>query len=287
MSSCVCVFSNPSIPKDGKEVIQSYGSHYEILSSKLLQHQRESRRRRDKTTEGTTTTTTTLTITSAMDGLFQRNTRVTNDESPKQNGEVNGSTDPSIPAEALSPHQADQVLPIHRVNHNGHKVTKYIAPDGESGRAGIHPLHFFKICWSSTSDASRAVNVLWPVVPAALIVRYTHSDLHLAIFILNYIAMVPCANLIGFAGQEAARKLPRVFGILLETTLGSVVEIILFMVLLHNNKYQVIQAAILGSILATLLLCLGMCFFVGGIRRAEQVFDEVVSEVGNGLLLTA
>jgi Ca2+:H+ antiporter len=99
--------------------------------------------------------------------------------------------------------------------------------------------------------------------------------------------MVPCANLIGFAGQELARKLPRVVGILLETTLGSVVEIILFMVLLSRVQYAVIKAAILGSILSTMLLCLGMCFFVGGMRREEQCFDEAIGEVGNGLLLTA
>jgi Ca2+:H+ antiporter len=99
--------------------------------------------------------------------------------------------------------------------------------------------------------------------------------------------MVPCANLVGFAGQELARKLPRVAGILIETTLGSVVEIVLFIVLLKNNEFGVIRDAILGSILATLLLCLGMCFFVGGMRRDEQNFDEAVSEVGNGLLMTA
>jgi Ca2+:H+ antiporter len=124
-------------------------------------------------------------------------------------------------------------------------------------------------------------------VPAAIALQYARKDLHLAIFILNYIAMVPCANLIGFAGQELARKLPKVFGILIETTLGSVVEIVLFMVLLNQNQFAVIQAAILGSILATLLLCLGLCFVAGGIRHPEQEFDEVVSEVGNGLLLTA
>ncbi|KAG4033221.1 hypothetical protein MFRU_005g02340 [Monilinia fructicola] len=179
------------------------------------------------------------------------------------------------------------MLPTHRVNHKGYKVTKGIQPDGESGRRGIHPFHFFRICWASTSDASRLVNILWPVVPAALAVRYTRPEKHLVIFILNYIAMVPCANLIGFAGQELARKLPKVFGILLETTLGSIVEMILFIVLLTRDEYSVIQAAILGSMLATLLLCLGMCFFVGGLTRDEQEFDEAVSEVGSGLLLTA
>lgn len=63
------------------------------------------------------------------------------------------------------------------------------------------------------------------------------------------------------------------------------------MVLLHNSVdnslIPVIRAAILGSILANLLLCLGFCFFAGGLRRDEQVFDEVISEVGNGQLLMA
>lgn len=63
--------------------------------------------------------------------------------------------------------------------------------------------------------------------------------------------MVPTANLLGFAGQELARKLPKVLGILLEVTLGSVVEIVLFMVLIkfdngEGNFVPVIQAAILG-----------------------------------------
>lgn len=65
------------------------------------------------------------------------------------------------------------------------------------------------------------------------------------------------------------------------------------MVLLHNNDdatnklIPVIQAAILGSILANLLLCLGFCFFVGGMNRDEQEFDEAISEVGSGLMLVA
>jgi Ca2+:H+ antiporter len=99
--------------------------------------------------------------------------------------------------------------------------------------------------------------------------------------------MVPCANLIGFAGQELARKMHNVIGVLLETTLGSIVEIVLFMVLVKNEEYLVIQAAIMGSILATLLLCMGLCFFVGGLRHEEQEFAPVIGEVGSNLLLTA
>jgi hypothetical protein len=160
---------------------------------------------------------------------------------------------------------------------------------GESGRRGLHPWHFVRIAYRSSSTMSSYVNFLWPVVPAAIACRYALPDSHLLDFVLAYIAMVPCANLIGFAGQELARKVPHVIGVLVETTLGSVVEIILFLVLLvrGSDQFEVIQSAILGSILATMLLCLGMCFFVGGLRRDEQEFEEAVSEAGTGLLQTA
>lgn len=222
-----------------------------------------------------------------MASLFNHRNRNGNSSKYDQDIELKHSTSPTAPPNAhiVEKNTGNGTLPTH--NHNGHKITPGIAPEGESGRKGIDPLHFFRICWKSTSDASRAVNLLWPIVPTAIAVRYTHKELGVLIFALNYVAMVPCANLIGFAGQELARKLPRVYGILIETTLGSVVEIILFMVLLTTDQFQVIRAAILGSILATLLLCLGMCFFAGGLRRDEQKFDETVSETGSGLLLTA
>ena len=186
----------------------------------------------------------------------------------------------------------EEINPAPRYNHNGHKITKGIHPDGESGRKGVHPLHFLKICFRSSSTISKYVNILWPFVPAAIAVRFARPDAFTWIFALNYIAIIPSANLIGFAGQELARKLPKVFGVLLETFLGSIVEIVLFMILLHDNGpdnrfIPVIQAAILGSILANLLLCLGTCFFVGGLRRDMQKFEPAISEVGCGLLLIA
>ncbi|KAI1501015.1 hypothetical protein F5X99DRAFT_418813 [Biscogniauxia marginata] len=158
---------------------------------------------------------------------------------------------------------------------------------GESGRRGIHPLHFFRIVWKSSSYLSRAVNILWPFVPAAIAAHYTMEEQYVTKFSLAYIAMIPCANLVGFAGQELARKMPHMLGVLTETTLGSIVEVILFMVLLVKAEYYVIRAAILGSILANMLLCLGLCFFAAGIRREEATFDAAISEVGTGLLLMA
>lgn len=160
----------------------------------------------------------------------------------------------------------------------------------------------------SSCKLSMLVNLLWPIVPAAIVTvsRVKHSsfgridltdihqhfvipDRHIIVFALNYIAMVPAANMIGASGQELARKLPKVIGVVLETTLGSVVEIILFTVLVVRGEHNIpiIRAAILGSILANLLLCLGLCFIAGGYRRHEQKFHEGVSEVGSNLMLVA
>ncbi|KKK13863.1 hypothetical protein ARAM_001533 [Aspergillus rambellii] len=187
----------------------------------------------------------------------------------------------------------DSVLPTHKNekdrSHRGRIFRIHTA--GQSGRTGIHPIYFLQVCFRSTCTLSMIVNVLWPFVPAAIAIHFARPALHVWIFVLNYIAIVPSANLLGFAGGELAKKLPKVFGILVETTLSSVVEIVLFMVLIHNdtngNLIPVIQAAILGSILANLLLCLGLCFFFGGLGRENQEFHEAVSEVGSGILLVA
>jgi Ca2+:H+ antiporter len=169
-------------------------------------------------------------------------------------------------------------LGYDNVHHRGFKLAKGVR---------IRPMHILSICWRTASPASKCVNLLWPLVPIAIALQYTHAYLHLEVFILSYLAMIPCANLIGFASYESTRKLPKVLGHLVETILGSTPEMILLLVLLHKKQYVVIQAAVLGSILATLLLCLGLCFFFGGLMYSEQTFHGAVSELGSDLLLTA
>lgn len=41
-----------------------------------------------------------------------------------------------------------------------------------------------------------------------------------------------------------------------------------------QNEIQIVQASLLGSILANLLLILGMCFLFGGLRFREQVIRQ-------------
>ncbi|KAJ0281018.1 hypothetical protein Brms1b_008251 [Colletotrichum noveboracense] len=194
-------------------------------------------------------------------------------------------------------HESTPLLPTTAFRTVHQTISSRIAHEGESGRSGFHLRHFLIVLWRSSCTASMLVNFLWPIVPVAIVLN-SLPGLHLWKFATAYVAVVPSANLLGFAGQEFARKMPKVAGILIETTFGSIVEIILFVVLIvkHNthegngeegNLIPIIQAAILGSILTNLLLCLGLCFFFGGVRNSSQKFHAIVSEVGTGLLLVA
>lgn len=131
--------------------------------------------------------------------------------------EKTSNTSSSIDAVPTLP-QHEPVRHKHDDGTGRSKLNPKIKAAGESGRTGFHPLHFFRIAARSSCKASAAVNILWPAVPAAIAVKYALPGHTLAIFVLAYIAMVPCANLIGFSGQELGRKLPHVIGVLVETT---------------------------------------------------------------------
>jgi Ca2+:H+ antiporter len=215
-------------------------------------------------------------------------------ETYRESGNADSMT-PSPSRLARPESQGASILPTHYDTSScsppGRPANVRVGTAGESGRSGIHPIHFIVVCFKSTCTLSMLVNILWPFVPAAFALHFASPEFHVSVFALNYVAMVPAANLLGFSGAELAKKLPKTPGILLETMWSSVVEIVLFIVLVSKdrggNLVPVVQAAILGSILANLLLCLGLCFFLGGIGRDEQVFHRVISEVGSGLMLVA
>lgn len=175
-----------------------------------------------------------------------------------------------------------------RLNNDYHH-NEYDAHE-KTSKAFIRPWKFLSICWKSSSRGSMMTNSLWPFTIAAIVLHYYFDEHQLWIFVTAYIGMVPAANLVGFSGHQLARKLNPTLGILVETAIGSCVELILLCVLIiqpGNMSIRVIRAVILGSILANLLLCLGLCFFVGGIFYPNQSFHVAISEVACNLMLVA
>jgi len=91
------------------------------------------------------------------------------------------------------------------------------------------------------------------------------------VFAMNAIAIIPLAYLLCYATESVAARLGDTMGALLNVTFGNAVELIIFIIALVAKEIRIVQASLLGSILANLLLILGMCFLFGGLRFREQV----------------
>ncbi|KAL9620466.1 MAG: hypothetical protein Q9160_005051 [Pyrenula sp. 1 TL-2023] len=91
------------------------------------------------------------------------------------------------------------------------------------------------------------------------------------VFAMNAIAIIPLASLLCLATESVASKLGDTWGALMNVTFGNAVELIIFIIALAADEIRIVQASLLGSILANLLLILGMCFLFGGLRFREQV----------------
>lgn len=99
------------------------------------------------------------------------------------------------------------------------------------------------------------INVLLIFVPLGIVAEFVHFP-KLAIFILNFLAIIPLAKLLGFATEELAFRVGETLGALLNATFGNAVELILSVIALTKGLIRVVQASILGSILSNLLLVL-------------------------------
>lgn len=114
------------------------------------------------------------------------------------------------------------------------------------------------------------INVLLVFVPIGIAAYAAHLSPAI-IFSMNAIAIIPLAGLLAYATEAVAARLGDTLGALLNVSFGNAVELILFIILLAAGQIEVVQAALLGSILANLLLILGMAFLLGGLRYQEQV----------------
>ncbi|KAI1309846.1 Sodium/calcium exchanger protein-domain-containing protein [Xylaria venustula] len=104
-----------------------------------------------------------------------------------------------------------------------------------------------------------------------------------ATFGINAVAIIPLAALLSYATESVARKMGDTVGALLNVTFGNAVELIIFIALV-KGEIRVVQASLLGSILANLLLILGGAFFLGGLRFREQVYNSTVTQMSACLL---
>lgn len=128
------------------------------------------------------------------------------------------------------------------------------------------------------------INVLLVFVPVGIVVANIQGVHPGLVFGMNCIAVIPLAGLLSHATESVASKLGDALGALLNVTFGNAVELIIFIIALSKGQIRIVQASLLGSILANLLLILGMGFFLGGLRYREQVYNSTVTQMSACLL---
>ena len=105
------------------------------------------------------------------------------------------------------------------------------------------------------------------------------------LFINAIAAIIPLAMLLSAATENLAERLGASIGALLNALFANATELIIALVALRAGLIDIVKASITGSVMANLLLALGLSMVVGGIGRREQTFNPVVARV-NGTAMT-
>jgi len=96
----------------------------------------------------------------------------------------------------------------------------------------------------------------------------------LAAFVLSGLAVAGLAALVGRSVEQLGDRFGAGATGVLQSALGNLPELFIGFFALRAGLVQVVQAAIIGSILGNALLVLGLAFVVGGLRHGEQRFDS-------------
>lgn len=109
----------------------------------------------------------------------------------------------------------------------------------------------------------------------------------LARFVVAGMALGALAGVIGAAVESVGEHLGSAATALLQSTLGNLPELFVGLFALHAGLLTVIRAALVGSVLGTVLLVLGCAFVAGGIRHGPQRFSPEEPRLYATLLLLA
>ncbi|KAL1682889.1 Sodium/calcium exchanger protein-domain-containing protein [Schizophyllum commune] len=125
------------------------------------------------------------------------------------------------------------------------------------------------------------LNLLLFIVPIAWTVSVLLPESHALIFATSIFALIPLVRLHDLAITQVSRRIGGANAGLLHATM-----IVVGFTALRNCELTVVQSSPDndGHIFLSLVLVLGLCFFAGGIRFAEQGFDPTATQIHSSLL---
>ncbi len=106
-------------------------------------------------------------------------------------------------------------------------------------------------------------------------------------FAICAVALAALARLVGTATEQLGARLGSGGASVVQSALGNLPELFIAIFALRQGLVGVVQAALVGSILANSVLVLGIAFVVGGIRNGPQRFDSGHARMVSTLTLLA
>jgi Ca2+:H+ antiporter len=122
------------------------------------------------------------------------------------------------------------------------------------------------------------------ILSGILVVAHAPSTLT---FFVTAVSLGLLAMTVGDATEHLSERLsPGATGVL-QSALGNLPELFVGIFSLRAHLAEVVQAALVGSILANNLLVLGLAFVAGGMRHGRQVFNSLTTRTIAALMLLA
>jgi Ca2+:H+ antiporter len=119
----------------------------------------------------------------------------------------------------------------------------------------------------------RLIGLTAAVTAAAASTYYARAGGSVAPFVISGAALALLASLVGRSVEALGDRLGAGATGVIQSALGNLPELFVVLFALKSKLYAVATATIVGSVLANVLLVLGLAFVVGGARNGVQRFE--------------
>jgi len=131
------------------------------------------------------------------------------------------------------------------------------------------------------------INWCFVFIPISVALGHTGKVAAPVLFFSAALAIIPIARLIVLATEQLSTCTGEAVGGLLNATFGNAPELIIALVALKAGYVDMVRASLIGSILANLLLALGLSFLLGGLRHHVQTFNPVAARAYSSMMMIA
>ena len=133
----------------------------------------------------------------------------------------------------------------------------------------------------------RPTNWLLVFIPVAVALEHSGGVTGPVLFFAAGLAIIPIAALIVRSTEQMATHTGDAVGGLLNATFGNAPELIITLVALKAGYMDMVRGALIGGILANLLLALGVAFLIGGLRNRTQQFNPAAARTYSTMMFLA